>query len=146
MNTIMAIIHIGTAVFIVGPMAILPMTAMRTLRSGDSGQVQSLAKSTLLFSLLSLITVVFGLGLQGMYSIPFGSTWIWLSLVLYLVALVLALFVVVPAMRRAAKQLSSADSVSGGSTKPAGYGAIAGGSGVVSILLLAVVVLMVLQV
>lgn len=138
MSTIFAILHVATAVFIVGPMAILPMTAMRSLRAGQGGQVRTLAKSTTVFTLLSLIPFLIGFGLMGMYKIPFDRTWIWLSIVLYLVAFVIALVLVVPAMRRAAALLEGSES-----TAPSGgYGMIAGGSGVVSLLLLAVVVLM----
>lgn len=139
MSTIFAILHVVTAVFIVGPMAILPMTAMRSLRAGEAGQVRSLAKSTTVFTLLSLLTFILGFGLMGMYKIPFETTWVWLSIVLYAVAFVIALFVVVPSMRRAAAAMDGADA----SSQPAGYGAIAGGSGVTSLLLVAVVVLMV---
>lgn len=138
MSTIFAILHVVTAVFIVGPMAILPMTAMRSLRAGHAGQVRTLAKSTTLFTLLSLIPFIAGFGLMGMYKIPFSTTWIWLSIVLYLVAFVIALVLVVPAMRRAAALLEETDPA----TQTGGYGMIAGGSGIVSILLLAVVVLM----
>lgn len=137
MSTIFAILHVATAVFIVGPMAILPMTAMRSLRAGQAGQVRTLAKSTTVFTLLSLIPFLIGFGLMGMYKIPFDRTWVWLSIVLYLVAFVIALVLVVPAMRRAAALLEGSES-----TAPSGYGMIAGGSGVVSLLLLAVVVLM----
>ncbi|HMM82540.1 MAG TPA: DUF2269 family protein [Terrimesophilobacter sp.] len=137
MSTIFAILHVATAVFIVGPMAILPMTAMRSLRAGQAGQVRTLAKSTTVFTLLSLIPFLVGFGLMGMYKIPFDRTWVWLSIVLYLVAFVIALVLVVPAMRRAAALLEGSES-----TAPSGYGMIAGGSGVVSLLLLAVVVLM----
>ena len=55
-----------TSVFIVGPMAILPMTAMRALRAGQAGPVLSLAKSTAIFSYASLLVVVFGFGVMGM--------------------------------------------------------------------------------
>lgn len=138
MSTIFAILHVATAVFIVGPMAILPMTALRSLRAGQAGQVRSLAKSTMVFTLLSLLPFLIGFGLMGMYKIPFARTWIWLSIVLYLVAFVIALVLVVPAMRRAATMLEGSDAAA----KTGGYGMIAGGSGIVSVLLLAVVVLM----
>ncbi|MCB1280950.1 MAG: conjugal transfer protein TrbL, partial [Salinibacterium sp.] len=82
MSTLFAILHVATAVFIVGPMAILPMTAMRSLRAGQGGQVRTLAKSTTVFTLLSLIPFLIGFGLMGMYKIPFDRTWIWLSIVL----------------------------------------------------------------
>lgn len=141
MSTIFSVLHVLTAVFIVGPLAIMPMTAMRALRAGQAGQVRSLAKSTTLLSLLSLITFVLGFGLMGMYEISFGSTWIWLSIVLYLIAFLVSLLMVVPSMRRAATRLDGAEATA----HSGGYGMIAGGSGLVSVLLMVVVILMVWQ-
>ncbi|WP_308468058.1 DUF2269 family protein [Rathayibacter soli] len=156
MDTVLSILHVAGAVFIVGPMAILPMTAMRSVRAGDGAQVARLAKSTNLFTLLSLLVVVFGFGVLGMASgkhIPtFASTWIWLSIVLYAIALILSLVLVVPTMRKAAAALQTsgtagapAGSGSAADAAPAAsrYPAIAAGSGIASLLLLAVVVLMV---
>jgi uncharacterized membrane protein len=136
MNTVLTVLHVVGAVFIVGPMAILPMTGLRALRSGNAGQVRVLATSTLVFSLLSLLVVVFGFGAMGTadakYHLSFTTPWILWSIILYAIALILVLAVAVPAMRRAA--------VAGGRSS---YGMIAGSSGITSLLLLAVVVLMV---
>jgi hypothetical protein len=71
--------------------------------------------------------------------------------VFYVVALALTLFVVVPAMRRAADNLEGEEAVEvedpsavgEAPEKAAGYGIISGTSGVASLFLLAVVVLMV---
>ncbi|WP_236609594.1 conjugal transfer protein TrbL [Leifsonia xyli] len=115
------------------------MTAMRAVRAGNAGQVEVLAKSTNLISLLSLLVVLFGFGVMGLadkkYELSVTTPWILWSIVLYAVALVLTLFLVVPAMRRAAA------AIRGG--QPSAYPAIAAGSGVASLLLVAVVVLMV---
>ena len=46
MNELFNVLHVVTAVFIVGPLAILPMTALRALRSGNGAQVATLATST----------------------------------------------------------------------------------------------------
>lgn len=142
MDTLFSILHVATAVFIVGPMAILPMTGLRAIRSGNSAQVATLAKSVFVFSLISLVVVVLGFGLLGMsdpkYHLSFATSWIWISTVAYLIALVLNLFVVVPALRKASSEVSK-----DGSGKTARYPQIAAGSGIVSILLLLVVVLMV---
>ncbi|HEY5222624.1 MAG TPA: DUF2269 family protein [Microbacteriaceae bacterium] len=153
MDTVLSILHVAAAVFIVGPMAILPMTAMRSVRAGDGAQVARLAKSTNLFTLLSLLVVVFGFGVMGMasaqYHVTIASTWIWLSVVMYIIAFVLSLVVVVPTMRKAAAALqASSESATTGSAADAApaanrYPAIAAGSGIASLLLLAVVVLMV---
>lgn len=145
------ILHVVLAVFLIGPMAILPMTAMRALRAGQHGQVVSLAKSTRIFTLLSLLVVIFGFGLQGIYSIPLTTPWILISIIAYVVALLLNLVLVVPAMRKAgAAAVPAAANTRAGDTAhnaPAGearrYPQIAAGSGVVTLLLVLVTVLMV---
>ncbi|PPL19532.1 DUF2269 family protein [Microterricola pindariensis] len=148
METLFSILHVVTAVFIVGPMAILPMTAMRAVRAGNASQVAVLAKSTNLFSLLSLLVVVFGFGVMGMadekYNLSVTTPWVLWSIILYIVALGLSLFVVVPTMRKAAEALGAVDAANpSAAAAPSRYPAIAAGSGVASLLLVAVVVLMV---
>ncbi|AAT88427.1 conjugal transfer protein TrbL [Leifsonia xyli subsp. xyli] len=139
METLFAVLHVVSAVFIVGPMAILPMTAMRAVRAGNAGQVEVLAKSTNLIALLSVLVVFFGFGVMGLadkkYDLSVTTPWILWSIVLYAVALALTLFLVVPAMRRAAAAIRSGEQ--------SAYPVIAAGSGVASLLLVAVVVLMV---
>jgi uncharacterized membrane protein len=154
-SLILNILHVAAAVFIVGPLAILPMTAMRAIRAGSPTQVRTLARSTNVFGLLSLLVVFFGFGAMGLsdpkYHTTIASTWIWLSIVFYVVALALSLFVVVPAMRRAADAIEGEEAVEAEdpAARPApparngGYGALAGTSGIASLLLLAIVVLMV---
>lgn len=36
METLFSILHVVSAVFIVGPIAIMPMSALRSLRTGDT--------------------------------------------------------------------------------------------------------------
>lgn len=136
MQTILSVLHVVGAVFVVGPMAILPMTGLRAIRSGHAAQATSLAKLTFILTLVSLLVVVFGFGVMGTsdpkYQLSVTTPWILISLILYVVAAALIIFVTVPAMRRAAT--ASATS---------GYGAIAGSSGIASLALLVVVVLMV---
>jgi uncharacterized membrane protein len=144
METLFAVLHVVAAVFIVGPMAVLPMTAMRAVRGGDARQVETLAKSTNLISLLSLLVILFGFGAMGLadpkYHLSVTTPWILWSIILYIVALGLTLFVVVPTMHRAAAAITDGTA---SSPESKGYGAIAAGSGVASLLLVAVVVLMV---
>jgi uncharacterized membrane protein len=146
METVMSILHVVGAVFIVGPMAILPMSAMRAVRAGNAGQVATLAKSTNLFSWLSLLVVIFGFGVTGMadekYDLSFTTPWILWSIILYVIALALTLFLVVPTMRKAADALESTPGTDAAAGR-ASYPAIAAGSGIASLLLVAVVVLMV---
>ena len=149
MDTLFAVLHVVTAVFIVGPMAILPMTAMRAARARNGAQVLALAQATSTFSLLSLVVLLLGFAVLGMsdrkehWSLVSG--WILWSVVLYIVALAVNLFVTVPAMKRVAAGVTTSTGTEGTApaSPPAGYGAIAGGSGAASLLLVAVVVLMV---
>lgn len=143
METVLNVLHVLTAVFIVGPMALLPMTAMRAIRGGDGAQVTSLAQSTNVLSLASLIVVFFGFGLMSLdkeVKLSITTPWILSSLILYVVALALSVAVVVPAMRTAGEHLTAdAPAAEGGND----YKRIAMTSGVVSLLLMSVVVLMV---
>jgi len=147
MHILFNTLHIVTAVFIVGPMAILPMTAMRSIRAGEAGQVATLAKSVNLFTLLSIIVAFFGFGALGVADpeegFSFGSTWVLLSILFYAIALAVNLFVVVPAMRQAAEAITVAAGAAGPDTKVAGYSRVAMGSGISSLMLVIVVVLMV---
>lgn len=158
MDTVMNVLHVVAAVFLVGPMAILPMTALRSLRARDSGQAASLAKSVNLYTLLSLIVVVFGFGAMSMadkkYDLSVTTPWILISIILYIVALVLNLAVVVPALRQAAEEFAGAGPAVAPGVNQAGaaaavgvkskmYPRVAMGSGLSALLLVAVVVLMV---
>lgn len=147
MDILFNTLHIVAAVFIVGPMAILPMTAMRSIRAGEAGQVATLAKSVNLFTLLSIVVAFFGFGALGVSDpedgFSFGSTWVLLSIVAYAIALAINLFVVVPAMRQAAEAITAKAGATAPDAKPAGYSRVAMGSGISSLLLVIVVVLMV---
>ena len=147
MDILFNTLHIVAAVFIVGPMAILPMTAMRSIRAGEAGQVATLAKSVNLFTLLSIVVAFFGFGALGVSDpedgFSFGSTWVLLSIVAYAIALAINLFVVVPAMRQAAEAITATVGTTAPGAKPAGYSRVAMGSGISSLLLVIVVVLMV---
>lgn len=137
MSSILLLLHVVTAVFIVGPMAIIPMTGLRALRSGNAGQVRTLAKSTAIFTWLSLITFVLGFGVAGMWKLSMTTPWVLWSIILYAIAFLLTIFVVIPRMQAAARAAGGQEG-----DKPAGYGLIAATSGISSLLLLAVVVLM----
>ena len=135
METAFNVLHVLAAVFLVGPMAILPMVAMRDLRTGNGAQAASLGRSTNVFSLLSLIVIFFGFGLMGVsdHDLSITTSWILASLIVYVLALALTLAVVVPALRGAAESTD----------RDSAYKRVAMSSGVVTLLLLAAVVLMV---
>jgi uncharacterized membrane protein len=160
MGTLLNILHVVTAVFIVGPMAILPMTGMRAIRAGNAGQVLGLAKSTFVLSLASLAVVIFGFGAMSLadkrFNLSVTTPWILISIVLYIIALIVSLAMVVPIMRRAGHRMQQAEDVPAGAagTAPvkgssaAGrsmseYSLIGMSSGISAVLLLVIVILMV---
>jgi len=145
-NTFLVILHVVAAVFIVGPMAILPQTAMRAVRAKQGKMVQLLARSTMLFTLISLVVAVLGFGAlataDDRENLSITTPWVLISLIAYLLAFALSLVAVVPALRSAAEHLLNPATED---LQSSDYRRIAMGSGVVALLLLVVVVLMVWQ-
>ncbi len=143
MEALFTTLHVVGAVFIVGPMAILPMTGMRAIRAGQGSQVVVLARSTFVFSLLSLLVVVFGFGILpfSKYGTSVTTPWVLISLILYVIAVGLSLLGVVPAMRSVAEALTTAPAGATVDTK-SGYSRVAMLSGIASLLLVVIVVLM----
>jgi uncharacterized membrane protein len=141
MDTLMSVLHVVAAVFLIGPMAVLPMSGLRAIRGGSGQQVATLSRSTFVTTLLSLLVVVFGFGAMAYadpkYDLSITTPWILWALIAYAVAVALTLLVVVPAMRGAGEVLTS-----GGDPKPQ-YSKVAALSGVATLLLVAAVVLMV---
>lgn len=144
MHTLLDILHVLSAVFLIGPMAVLPMSAMRSVRAGDGRAVLTTARSTMVFSLASLLVVLFGFGVLGLadkkYHLSVATPWVLISIILYAIALALNVLAVVPALRSAGEHLQDSDS---GTLRGNDYQRIAITSGVVALLLIAVVVLMV---
>lgn len=143
MDTFLTALHVVGAVFIVGPMAVLPMTAMRAVRAGSGPVVEVLARSTRVFTLASLVVALLGFAVLGVVSktdkISVTTGWVLTSIVLYAVALLVSLFLVVPTLDAAATALATGGADAGRTV----HGRIAASSGIVSLLLLVVVVLMV---
>ena len=141
METVVFALHVVAAVFLVGPMAILPMTAMRAVRAGQGGQVAVLAQSTFIFSLLSLLVAVLGFGVVGLNKegTTVSTPWVLISIILYVAVLALNLFAVVPALRSAAEHM--VDPATQELQRP-DYRRIAIGSGVFTLLLVVITVLM----
>ena len=144
MSVFLVVLHVVSGVFIIGPMAVLPMLGLRALRSRKPSEVTALAKSVKFFSLLSLVVVFLGFAALGMSApkdnFSITSTWVWVSLVAYAIGLALNLVIVVPALRSAATSL---DTGTVGGVRVAGYSRISAGSGTVALLLVIIVVLMV---
>jgi uncharacterized membrane protein len=143
MDTLLTALHVVAAVFVIGPMAILPMTAMRAVRAGSGPVVEVLARATRVFTLASIVVAFLGFAVLGSVAktdkISVTTGWVLASIVLYLIALGLSLFLVVPALESAGAALATGGADAGRAV----YGRIAASSGVVALLLIAVTVLMV---
>lgn len=135
MTTLLTVLHVAAAVFIVGPMTIMPMSTLRSLRNGDIARVHSAARIIRLMSYLSLITLVTGFAILGLvgakWNLSITTPWVLTSVVLYLVALILTLAVIVPTYARFREQANSV------------YTRVAVSSGVAALSLVTVVILMV---
>ncbi len=139
MKDLFEILHIVSAVFIIGPMAVVPMLGLRALRTGSSAQVSSLARVTAIVGWLSLLVALFGFGLMGFEEdLTFTTPWFLASIILFSIAVTLTLTLVAPLLKRAGLEL-----VDGSTQRSKYYGAIAGSSGVTALLLVIVAVLMV---
>jgi uncharacterized membrane protein len=134
--------HLILAVFTVGPLVHAATTAARGIRTGDGAATASASRLLRIYSYVSVLVVIAGMGLmsqkrRGQQLGEFGDTWIWLSLVLWLVAIGLVLGVIVPTLDRATAQIAEQASV------VSLTGRVAASGGVVALLFLVIIVLMV---
>jgi uncharacterized membrane protein len=100
-------LHVLLAIFLVGPLAMIPMTALRSIRRRDAGQLHSAARQTMIYGLASIAVFLLGFAVVGTepssHRISLGAPWLTISMTLYVIALVLVLTVLVPSLRRAAR-------------------------------------------
>lgn len=143
MFKVLLALHLVAAVFAVGPLVHAATTASRGLRQADAAAIRTSSRMCRLYTAASVLVVIFGFGLMSSTSpytdekvASFGEVWIWLSLLLWLVAAALAFFVVVPALDKAAADVASAPSL---------VGRVAAGGGVTALLFVVIIVLMVYQ-
>lgn len=134
--------HLVLAVFAVGPLVHAATTAARGIRTGDGAATAAASRMLRIYGYVSVLVVVVGFGLMsqkedGEKVAEFSETWIWLSALLWLVAVALVLGVLVPTLDKATKHIAAQDSVVALTARVAASG------GVVALLFLVIVVLMV---
>lgn len=142
----MLALHLLFAIFTIGPLVHATTTATRGLRRGDAPELLSSARTTRIYAYASVLVVLFGFALMSATSpytqekvATFGETWIWLSLLLWLVAAALALAVVAPSLVGAAEQLTT------GGDAGALTARVAASGGAIGLLIAVIVFLMVYQ-
>jgi uncharacterized membrane protein len=146
-------LHILLAVFAIGPLAHAATTASRGVRQGDRHAIAASTRMVRIYSYASLLVVVFGMALvQSRYNHSFSDTWIWLSLVLYVISLAILFAVLLPGLERAAGSLEGsskpavadeADPAPNGAVDSAVTARIAAAGGAVGLIFAVIVVLMV---
>lgn len=140
-------LHLLFAIFAVGPLVHAATTAGRGVRKGDGVATASAARMLRIYAYASVLVVIAGMGLMSMNDPDhkgqklgeFGQTWIWLSLLLWLVAVALVLAVIVPTLTKVTTMIGAQQSV----VTQTGRVAAAGGG--VAVLFVVIVFLMVYQ-
>jgi hypothetical protein len=139
--TLLLALHLLTAIFAIGPLAHTVTTASRGIRTGDGAATAAASRTATIYSYASLVVVVLGFWLastkrHGKTVAQFSDTWVWLSVVLWLLAVVLTLVVIVPTLNRATDLIKRQESV------VTLTGRVAAAGGVVGLLFATIVFLM----
>lgn len=147
MFQIMFALHLVFVIFAIGPLAHASTTAVRGLRRADPTAAATSARTTRFYAYASILAIIFGFALMSATSpythtavAQFSETWIWLSLILWLIAMGLALAITAPALNTAAEQLTD-----GGTASATLTTRVAASGGLVAAVLIAIVFLMVYQ-
>lgn len=136
-------LHLLTVAFLVGPAAVAAVGSSRHVRAGRAEALRDASRTTRVYTLATVLTVVLGSALVGLGDVgsqwSMGQPWISASYALWLVAVALTLALVVPAQARAAEALEA------GQDAGAYAGRIAAGAGLAMLAWAAIVVLMVVK-
>lgn len=154
MLKLLLLLHLLTAIFAIGPLAHAVTTASRGLRLADPAALRASSRMAKIYSAGSVLVIIFGMGLmsqkrRGKELASFGDTWIWLSLVLWIVGVAITLLVVTPSLDKAAETLQPAgaaaeDAKDVGTAAISSYTArVAASGGIVGLIFAVIVVLMV---
>lgn len=144
MLKIMFVLHLLVAIFAVGPLIHAATTAARGIKQGDAQATAYSARMARIYANVSVLVIVFGFGLMsskddGHQVAKISETWIWLSALLWLVAVALVLGLLAPTLDKATALIGTQDSAA------ALTGRVAAAGGLVAIIFTVIVVLMVYQ-
>lgn len=139
MNALAQVLHVVGAVFVVGPMVVVPMLALAAIRRAQAEPLRGLAGAAIGFGAGAVVVGFLGFAVMATGSNEdwsFGTPWILTSVLLFAVGIVVHFSAVVPLLRRASRDPSTAIRW---------YAPLVTTSGIVGVLMLAVVLLMVAQ-
>jgi hypothetical protein len=103
-------LHVGFAIFTIGPVTVAIMSTPRYIRKRDVAIVRYLYRTTRLFAVISLTVLIAGLVLANQLH-DFSKPWLSISLTLFVVALAL-LVLIMRDQHRAIAALEEADEAS----------------------------------
>jgi uncharacterized membrane protein len=127
MHNLLLALHVLTAVFGIGPLAHAATNASRGVRSGDADATAASARMARIYSYGSVIVVLLGMSLvRPKWQAEFGDTWVWLSLVLWVLATALTLLLLVPSLDRATEVIRAGEPVDALKARVAASGGIVG--------------------
>jgi hypothetical protein len=131
MFKILLALHLLTAIFAIGPLVHAATTASRGLRTADATATAGSARVAQLYSYVSVLVVVFGFGLMsakedGQKVADMGDPFIWISLLLWVFALVVTLVVIVPTLLQATVNITNGVGVDGLTARVAASGGLVG--------------------
>jgi hypothetical protein len=120
-------LHIGFAIFTIGPVTLAISSTPRYIRKRDLAILRYLTRITVIFTLGSLLVLVFGVVL-GQLDHDFDHPWLTAAMTLFLVAIVL-LALIIRDQRRAIKAITPAEAAVPDANVSADDNADSGGSG-----------------
>ncbi len=100
-------LHIAVAIFTIGPVTLAISSTPRYIRNRDVAILRYLTRITAIFTVGSLLVLVFGV-ILGQIKHDFARPWLTAAMTLFLVAIVL-LVLIMRDQRRAIKALASVD-------------------------------------
>ncbi|HEY8867148.1 MAG TPA: DUF2269 family protein [Solirubrobacteraceae bacterium] len=123
--------HLLVAIFAIGPLVHAATTAARGVRQRDAKATAYTARMARIYAYVSVLVVVFGFGLMaskqdGQQVAKVSETWIWLSALLWLIAVALVLAVVVPTLDKATALISKQESPASLTGRVAAAGSVVG--------------------
>lgn len=133
MYELLLFLHLLAAVFAVGPLVHASTTAARGLRTADAGATEAAARAVTIYSYASVAVIFFGFGLMSMDS-PYrpgkvaeiSDPYIWISALLWFLAVGLALGVLVPALAQATAAIKAGEPTDALKAKVAAPGGVIG--------------------